>query len=115
SALQAICSNIVRHCRSMTKPLKTLRNAQVRRISWVRRVRPARERCEWPPHVTVSGRPPRRQAALGPQARFFGRNRAQQKRRRDGALPQRRWLRRLLDLGFAEFDVLLGHGIVLLL
>ena len=35
-----------------------LRNAQVRRISWVRGVRPARERCEWPPHDTVSGRPP---------------------------------------------------------
>jgi len=29
--------------------LITLRNAQVRRISWVRGVRPARERCEWPP------------------------------------------------------------------
>src|SRR5262249_48463868 len=38
--------------------LKTLRNAQVRRISWVRGVRPARGRCEWPPHDTASGRPP---------------------------------------------------------
>src|SRR5579862_4831657 len=36
----------------------TLRGAQVRRISWVRGVRPARERCEWPPHITVSCRPP---------------------------------------------------------
>jgi len=38
--------------------LITLRNAQVRRISWVRGVRPARGRCEWPPHDTASGRPP---------------------------------------------------------
>ena len=36
----------------------TLRNAQVRRISWVRGVRPARERCEWPPHIAASARPP---------------------------------------------------------
>jgi len=38
--------------------LITLRNAQVRRISWVRGVRPAGERCEWPPHDTASRRPP---------------------------------------------------------
>src|ERR1700734_4261053 len=36
----------------------TLRSAQVRRISWVRGVRPAWERGEWPPQITASGRPP---------------------------------------------------------
>src|SRR5256714_11410429 len=35
--------------------LITLRNAQVRRISWVRGVRPARERHEWPPHDAALG------------------------------------------------------------
>src|SRR5208282_6763506 len=35
-----------------------LRSAQVRRISWVRRVRPARGWCEWPPHDSAPGRPP---------------------------------------------------------
>src|SRR5262249_48012745 len=38
--------------------LKTLRNAQVRRISWVRGVRPVRERYEWPPHDAAPDRPP---------------------------------------------------------
>jgi len=41
-----------------TISLITLRNAQVRRISWVRGVRPARGRCEWPPHIAASARPP---------------------------------------------------------
>ena len=36
----------------------TLRNAQVRRISWVRGVRPVRERYEWPPHDAAPDRPP---------------------------------------------------------
>src|SRR5580704_16497781 len=45
----------------------TLRSAQVRRISWVRGVRPARERCEWPPHDTAPGRPPCR----GPAGAFW--------------------------------------------
>src|SRR5215813_6140419 len=44
--------------KSRSIPRITLRNAQVRRISWVRGVRPARGRCEWPPHDTASGRPP---------------------------------------------------------
>src|SRR5262249_54276926 len=38
--------------------LITLRNAQVRRISWVRGVRPVRGRYEWPPHDTAPDRPP---------------------------------------------------------
>src|SRR5262245_65681763 len=38
----------------------TLRNAQVRRISWVRGVRPAWERYEWPPHDAAPSRPPLR-------------------------------------------------------
>src|SRR4249919_3267447 len=47
------------YCRpSSPKVLITLRNAQVRRISWVRRVRPVRERYEWPPHDAAPGRPP---------------------------------------------------------
>src|ERR1041384_5410051 len=36
----------------------TLRNAQVPPISWVRGVRPVRERYEWPPHDAAPGRPP---------------------------------------------------------
>src|ERR1700751_1795105 len=40
--------------KTLANSLITLRNAQVRRISWVRGVRPARGRCEWPPHDTVS-------------------------------------------------------------
>src|SRR5271169_867343 len=44
--------------------LITLRNAQVRRISWVRGVRPAWERCEWPPHDIAPGRPPFRHELL---------------------------------------------------
>src|SRR5215472_12428094 len=43
---------------SSTKALKTLRNAQVRRISWVRGVRPVRGRHEWPPHDAAPDRPP---------------------------------------------------------
>src|SRR5437660_11198381 len=42
----------------LPKALITLRNAQVRRISWVRGVRPVRERHEWPPHDAAPGRPP---------------------------------------------------------
>jgi len=38
--------------------LITLRNAQVRRISWVRGVRPVRGRYEWPPHDAAPDRPP---------------------------------------------------------
>src|SRR5437763_1179485 len=47
-------------CRPSRLPnsLITLRNAQVRRISWVRGVRPVRERYEWPPHDTAPDRPP---------------------------------------------------------
>src|SRR5258705_885263 len=40
------------------KALITLRNAQVRRISWVRGVRPVRGRYEWPPHDAAPDRPP---------------------------------------------------------
>jgi len=44
--------------------LITLRNAQVRRISWVRGVRPVRGRYEWPPHDAAPGRPPSRQPPI---------------------------------------------------
>src|SRR5437870_11305282 len=79
--------------------LITLRNAQVRRISWVRGVRPVRKRYEWPPHEAASGRPP-----IPPGYR------------NKGPTEQRpfRYPRISLDLGFAELDVLLGNRIVFL-
>src|SRR5947209_17090951 len=43
--------------------LITLRNAQVRRISWVRGVRPVRGRYEWPPHDAAPDRPPSSRAS----------------------------------------------------
>src|SRR5262249_11288617 len=54
--------------RALSGDCNTLRRAQVRRISWVRGVRPVRERCERPPHATASGRPPAfwRWSLLGP-------------------------------------------------
>src|SRR5579862_1403647 len=84
---------------------KTLRSAQVRRISWVRGVRPARERCEWPPHDTVLGRPPFRWLTYWSEQKCKGRPRA----------PFCMSTRGLLDLGFAKFHVLFCDGIVLLL
>src|SRR5215813_10305226 len=46
------------HCRLIFDNSITLRSAQVRRISWVRGVRPVRERYEWPPHDAAPDRPP---------------------------------------------------------
>src|SRR5262245_1627761 len=92
----------------------TLRNAQVRRISWVRGVRPAWERHEWPPHDAASGRPP--VLSVPAQAERVSRQVWNEKGAhaaplfvRPGALAP------LLDLGFAELDVLLRDRIVLLL
>jgi len=45
----------------------TLRYAQVRRISWVRGVRPVRERYEWPPHDAAPDRPPSAADAIAKQ------------------------------------------------
>src|SRR5258707_15822217 len=92
--------------------LITLRNAQVRRISWVRGVRPVRGRYEWPPHDAAPDRPP----FLAPSA-------PKTKRAPRGApfcvdparpaqpagAPRNRGS---LDIGFAELDVLLGDLIV---
>src|ERR1051325_6187011 len=102
-----------------------------------RGVRPARERCEWPPHTTASGRPPFPTVILGrtagagmpltcplpgppPQAgRKRGRGKSVRKKRKGAA-----WAPSvifaigeagLLDLALTELDVLLGDRIVLLL
>src|SRR5260370_3432537 len=54
-------AHVLALCRAIpigsAKALITLRSAQVRRISWVRGVRPVRERCEWPPQEAAPGRP----------------------------------------------------------
>src|SRR5712672_2937888 len=102
------------------KALITLRSAQVRRISWVRGVRPVRERCEWPPQEAAPDRPPylrphralklaypRNYALYAKQKATpfsrLGRNHGVsifvlKSRRAAGSL----------DLGFAELDVLAG-------
>src|SRR6476619_5535014 len=90
----------------------TLRNAQVRRISWVRGVRPVWERHEWPPHDAAPGRPP----SCG--VKFAG-HRWHPCSDVKRAPLRRPWSLRIagpsLDLGLAEFDVLLGDRIVFLL
>src|SRR5215813_12007502 len=95
------------HCRLIFDNSITLRNAQVRRISWVRGVRPVRERYEWPPHDAAPGRPPNL-ASVATRAR-------KRKGRRKGALAVSSNDEALLDLGFAELDVLLRDRIVFLL
>src|SRR5262249_33424112 len=82
--------------------LKTLRNAQVRRISWVRRVRPAAWRCEWPPHRR------RLRPATSLSGRYFHAMMVGNGAR--GAAHAR-----LFDLRLAEFHVLLRDRVVFLL
>src|SRR5258708_37511040 len=91
------------------KSLITLRNAQVRRISWVRGVRPVRGRYEWPPHDAAPDRPPfgaqiHLTIEKGRPRRPFGMS--------SGPVPADLKRPSSLDLGFAELDVLLGDRIV---
>src|SRR5215475_6309647 len=80
-----------------------------------RGVRPARERCEWPPHTTASGRPPFWLDVHPRVPALRERRRAKTKGAATApSITAPRWVR-LLDLAFAELDVLLRDRIVLLL
>src|SRR4030081_1809765 len=94
--------------------LITLRSAQVRRISWVRGVRPVRERRAWPPQEAAPDRPPRLSAYIGTRKAEINKITRFARKEPTRCSAWETWggfvlacrAPRLLDLGFAELDVL---------